>query len=274
MGEGVRASQRDFSLPAHAAARARQYAELPLWLRTGLAACQGHGAAAWLSALPTPGYGGTAIPGVAMRTAVRLWLGVAPRSSPPAARCRCGEAADAAGRHFLGACPEQRSRHTKLHHHVVHLVAEALRRAEGWGAVEVEVGLDTAPTALRPDLRATRTGSGEVTWMDVSVASPFASRVAPLVADTPLAALAAEGREGDKVRRYAHALPAGPPLPHLHPVGVGGVWAHRPRLRRMAAGGAGRTTPVDGAGKTPQRHFGGTVEVKRPRRGGWVRSVF
>ncbi|GAB0492090.1 hypothetical protein MMPV_003349 [Pyropia vietnamensis] len=67
---------------------------------------------------------------------------------------------------------------------------------------------------------ATRTGSGEVTWVDVSVASPFASRVAPLVADTPLAALAAEGREGDKVRRYAHALPAGPPSHTFTPL----VW--------------------------------------------------
>lgn len=230
-GEEVQASQRDFSLPAHAAARARIYAELSLWQRAGLAACQGHGAAAWLSALPSPGVGGAAIPGVAMRTAVRLWLGVAPRSVPPAARCRCGAAADAAGRHFLAACPEQRPRHARLHHHVVHLVAEALRRAEGWGEVAVEVGLDTAPASLRPDFRATREGTGEVTWADVSVASPFSSLLAPMAADAPLEPVAAATREGDKVRRYARALPVGPPSHTFTPL----VWEVYGRLGPASA---------------------------------------
>jgi len=69
-GDGV--APRDPSLPAHAARRARIYAELSLWERAGMAATQSHRAALWLSALPTPGVGGGAIPGAAMRAALRL----------------------------------------------------------------------------------------------------------------------------------------------------------------------------------------------------------
>jgi len=106
LGGEARASQRDLSRPAHAGARARIYAELSLWRRAGMDACQGGGAALWLLALPTPGVTGTAIPGAAMRAAVRLWLGSPPRSVAPPPRCRCGRDADADGRHFLSASRE------------------------------------------------------------------------------------------------------------------------------------------------------------------------
>jgi len=116
-----------------------------------MAACQGGGAALWLLALPTPGVTGTFIPGAAMRTAVRLWLGAPPRSVPPAPLCRCGSGADADGRHFLSACGEQTSLHTRLHHHLVHLVAEALRASPSWTDVQVEAVLSRDLGALRPD---------------------------------------------------------------------------------------------------------------------------
>jgi len=48
LGAEARASQRDLSRLAHAAARARMYAELSLWRRAGMAAFQGGGAALWL----------------------------------------------------------------------------------------------------------------------------------------------------------------------------------------------------------------------------------
>lgn len=219
-GEEVRVSQRDFSMPAHAAVRARIYAELGLWQRACMAACQGYGAATWLAALPIPGAGGTAITGVAMRMAVRLWLGVAPRSVPPAARCRCGAAADAAGRHCFGACPEQRPRQMLLHNHIVHLVAGALRQANEWWEVAVEVGLDKARASRRPDLRATRAVGGEVAWLDVSVASPTSSVLAPRMAGTPLAPVVAQTREGVKVGHYARQLSTGPPANTFSPL----VW--------------------------------------------------
>jgi len=128
-GGGDHVAQRDLYLPAQVARRARISAELSLWGRAGMAACQGLRAALWLSALPAPGVGGSAIPGAAMRAAVRLWLGVAPRSTSPTPRCRCGADVDTDGRHFLSACPQQELRRARLHHHIVGLVAAALRRA-------------------------------------------------------------------------------------------------------------------------------------------------
>ncbi|GAB0498768.1 hypothetical protein MMPV_010120 [Pyropia vietnamensis] len=205
--------RRDLSRPAHAAARARIYAELSGWRRAGMAACQGCGAARWLSALPTPGTAGTAIPGAGMRVAVRLWLGVPPRSVPPAPRCRCGRDADADGRHFLSACPEQSSGHVRLHHHIVHLVVEALRRTPSWGAVEAEAVVERGRGALRPDLRATHASSGAVVWADASVTAPFGPRTTAPTAASPLRAVAAEARERAKVAKYANALP-GPPASH------------------------------------------------------------
>lgn len=59
-----------------------------------------------------------------------------------------------------------------------------------------------------------------MTWGDVSVASTFSSVLAPRVAGTPLAPVAAETREGVKVGRYARALPAGPPAHVFTPL----VW--------------------------------------------------
>jgi len=155
-----------------------------------MAACQGHRTALWLSALPAPGVGGGAIPGVAMRAAVRLWLGVAPRSTPPAPRCRCGADVDSDGRHFLSACPQQELWRARLHHQIIGLVAAALRHAPGWADVVVEAGLDDAHGALRPDLRAKHGTSGVVTWADVSVAWPFAARLVAPVADAPLRVVA------------------------------------------------------------------------------------
>ena len=206
-------SQRDLSLPVHAAARARLFEGLSPEARVRLAACHGHGAAAWLSALPTPGVTGTAISGVAMHAAVRLWLGAPPRSTPPGARCRCGAAVGVDGRHFLGTCAVQRGRHMRLHNHLVQLVAAALRRSGVWGSVVVEVGLDGARATLRPDLRATRTSTGGVAWGDVSVTSPFPTALVSRVAVAPLRAVAAETREAYKVSKYAPALPASNP-PH------------------------------------------------------------
>jgi len=77
LGEGDRVprTQRDQSVPAHAVARARLLEDLPLGQRAGYAACHGHGASAWLAALPTPGVKGTAIHGAAMHAATRMWLG-------------------------------------------------------------------------------------------------------------------------------------------------------------------------------------------------------
>ncbi|GAB0494469.1 hypothetical protein MMPV_005762 [Pyropia vietnamensis] len=213
LGGEAPAAQRDLSRPAHAAARARIYAELSGWRRAGMAACQGGGAARWLSALPTSGTAGTAIPGAGMRVAVRLWLGAPPRSVPPAPRCRCGRDADADGRHFLSACPEQSSGHVRLHHHIVHLVVEALRRTPSWGAVEAEAVVERGRGALRPDLRATHASSGAVVWADASVTAPFGPRTTAPTAASPLRAVAAEAREREKVAKYANALP-GPPASH------------------------------------------------------------
>ncbi|GAB0498740.1 hypothetical protein MMPV_010088 [Pyropia vietnamensis] len=173
----------------------------------------GGGAARWLSALPTSGTAGTAIPGAGMRVAVRLWLGAPPRSVPPAPRCRCGRDADADGRHFLSACPEQSSGHVRLHHHIVHLVVEALRRTPSWGAVEAEAVVERGRGALRPDLRATHASSGAVVWADASVTAPFGPRTTAPTAASPLRAVAAEARERAKVAKYANALP-GPPASH------------------------------------------------------------
>jgi len=208
LGGEARASQRDLSRPAHAAVRARIYAELSLWRRAGMAACQGGGAALWLSALPTPGLTGTAIHGAAMRASVRLWLGAPPRSVPPAPRCRCGRGADADGRHFLSACGEQTSLHTRLHHHLVHLVAEALRTSPSWSDVQVEAVVARGRGALRPDMRATHTASGVVVWGDASVSAPFTDAAVAMAAVAPLRAAAAVAREALKASKYDGALPA------------------------------------------------------------------
>jgi len=204
----ARASQRYLSRPAHAAARARIYAELSLWRRKGMAAFQGGGAALWLSALPTPRLAGTLIPGAAMRAAARLWLGAPPRSVPPAPLCRCGRGADADGRHFLSACGEQTSLHTRLHHHLVHLVAEALRALPSSTDVQVEEVVARGRGALRPDLRATNAASGVDVWADASVSAPFTDATVSMAAVAPLRAASAVAREALKASKYAGALPA------------------------------------------------------------------
>jgi len=208
LGGEAQASQRDLSRPAHAAARARIYAELSIWRRAGMAACQGVGAALCLSSLPTPGLTGTFIPGAAMRAAVRLRLGAPPRSVPPAPLCRCGRGADADGRHFLSACGEQTSLHTRLHHHLVHLVAEALRASPSWTNVQVEAVVARGPDALRPDLRGTHAASGGVVWGDASVSAPFTDATVAMAAVAPLRAAAAVAREALKASKYDGTLPA------------------------------------------------------------------
>ena len=207
------ASQRDLALAAHAARRARVYAALPGWGRTGLAAVQGGRAALWLTAVPSACGGRGSIPGSAMRVAVRLWLGARPRPDPPRLRCSCGAAADAGSRHFLSFCPAQVARRTAVHHHIVSLVAAALRRAPRWGEVVVEAPLDGSGGARRPDLRATDATTAAVTWGDVSVAWPWPDAVAAQVRATPLRVVAAAAREARKRALYVPALPVTDP-PH------------------------------------------------------------
>jgi len=206
LGGEARATQRELSHSAHVAARACTYHELPLWKRAGLAAYQGGGAALWLSVLPTPGVGGTALAGAAMPVAVRLWLGAPPRSVPPGRRGRCGRDADADGRHFLSACPELASLHERLHHHLVHLAVEALRAAPSWTDVVAEIALPTSGGAIRSDLRATHVASGVVVWADASVTSPFALSALVRTAASPLRPVAAVAREAAKTAKYTPAL--------------------------------------------------------------------
>jgi len=202
------ATQRELSAPAHAARRARLFAGLSGWERTGLAAVQGGGAGLWLSAVPSDRGGRGTIPGSAMRVAARLWLGAPPRPDPPRSRCSCGATVDPAGRHFLSSCSAQVARRTAVHHHIVGLVAAALRRAPKWGAVEVERALDGSDGARRPDLRATEAATAAVTWGDVSVAWPWPDWVAPQVRAAPLCAVAAAAREAAKRATYVPALPS------------------------------------------------------------------
>jgi len=216
----VAASQRELSRSSHAARRARLYAGLSGWARTGLAAVQGGRAALWLSAVPAEGDGLLTVPGRAMRDMARLWLGAAARPYPPRPCCPCGAAADAAGRHFLGACPSQAPRRTGLHHFLVRRVAAALRRSPRWGVVAIEAPLDGTGGALRPDVRATEAATGAVTWLDVSVAGPWGALVAHHVRTAPLRPAAAAFREGEKVATYAPALPASRPPHAFAPV----VW--------------------------------------------------
>ena len=207
------ATQRDLSAAALEARRARVFADLSGWGRTGMAAVQGGRAALWLTAVPSACGGRGTIPGSAMRVAVRLWLGARPRPDPPRSRCSCGGVADAGGRHFLSFCPAQVARRTAVHHHIVSLVAAALRRAPRWGAVVAETPLDGSDGARRPDLRATDAATAAVTWADVSVAWPWPDAVAGQVRATPLRAVAAAAREARKRAIYVPALPAGHP-PH------------------------------------------------------------
>jgi len=181
---------------------------------------QGGRAALWLSAVPATGDGLLAIPGRAMRDMARLWLGAAARSYPPRPRCPCGATVDAAGRHFLAACPAQAARRTALHHFLVRRVVAALRRAPRWGAVAVEAALDGTDGALRPDVRATEAATGAVTWLDVSVAGPWGDHAARAVRTSPLRPAAAAAREGAKVAHYAPSLPASHPPHTFAPV----VW--------------------------------------------------
>ena len=207
------ATQRDLSLSAHEARRARVFADLPGWGRTGMAAVQGGRAALWLTAVPSACGGRGSIPGSAMRVAVRLWLGARSRPDPPRPRCSCGAAGDAGSRHFLSFCPAQVARRTAVHHHIMSLVAAALRRAPRWGEVVVEAPLDGSGGARRPDLRATDATTAAVTWGDVSVAWPWPDAIAAQVRATPLRAVAAAAREARKRALYVPALPVTNP-PH------------------------------------------------------------
>jgi len=142
-----------------------------------------------------------------MRVAARLWLGAPPRPDPPRSRCSSGATVDPAGRHFLSTCSAQVARRTAVHHHIVGLVAAALRRAPKWGAVEVERPLDGSDGTRRPDLRGTKAATAAVTWGDVSVACPWPDWVAPLGLAAPLRAFAAAAREASKRTTYVPALP-------------------------------------------------------------------
>lgn len=219
--QGAQLSQRDLSLPAHAAARVRLYEDLSLHGRALLAACQRHGAGIWLSALPTPGVGGTAIPGAAMRVATRVWLGVAARPDPPPPVCGCGADAPADGRHFLAFCPKSHSRRWRLHNRILHLVGRALEGTAVWTGVKLELQLDRSlRESKRPDLRATRGTTSVEVWGDVSVAYPFAVREGARGTRAPLDPVAAVGREKLKDGKYAPLLAASTPRGTFTPL----VW--------------------------------------------------
>lgn len=238
-------SQREFSLPAHAAARARLYEDLTLHGRARLAACQGGGAGRWLAALPLPGSTGAAFSGDAMRVAVRLWLDVAPRSAPPGPRCRCGADVDGEGRHFLGPCLALKSRATHLHTTIVRLVEGTLGESGVWRDVVNEPELyPGAPESLRPDLRATRVTSGRRTWADVSFASPLEARELARVAAAPRATLAAAKRERAKADTYVPAPPDATPPSDFTPLvweTLGRVGPATAAFLRSALGGPGGT---------------------------------
>jgi len=208
------ATQRELSAPSHTARRARLYAGLSGWARTGLAAVQGGGAGPWLSAVPSDRGGRGTIPGFALRVAARLWLCVPPRPQPPRSRCSRGATVDPAGRHFLATCSAQVARLTAVHYHVVGLVAAALRRAPPWGDVVVERHLYGSDGARRPDLRATESVTAAVTWGDVSMPWPWPDQVAPQVRAAPLRAVAAAAREATKRATFVPALPTSD-APHV-----------------------------------------------------------
>jgi len=134
----ARGSQRDLSRPEHASARVRIYAERSLCRCSKVAACQGGGAALWLSALPTQGVTRMDTPGVAIRAAAQLCLGTLPRSVTAAPHGKCGCFEDSEGCHYISTWGEQTSLHIKLHHNLVHLVAEALHSSPAWGDASVE----------------------------------------------------------------------------------------------------------------------------------------
>jgi len=87
---------------------------------------------------------------------------------------------------------------TAVHHHIVALVAAALRRAPAWREVGAEVSLDGTGEDRRPDLRATAAATAAVTWGDVSVAWPWPDEVAAQTRTSPLRAVAAAAREAAK----------------------------------------------------------------------------
>eukprot|EP00168_Porphyra_purpurea_P014710 TRINITY_DN4290_c0_g1_i3.p2 TRINITY_DN4290_c0_g1~~TRINITY_DN4290_c0_g1_i3.p2 ORF type:complete len:264 (-),score=32.34 TRINITY_DN4290_c0_g1_i3:411-1202(-) len=229
--EGVLRSQWALSVSVHAAARARWYEDLSLHRRAGLAACHGHGAAAWLSALATPGLTGTAIHGEAMRAAVRLWLGAPPRSVRAGAFCRCGAWVGADWWHFFGTCEVQTGRHNDLQNHAVRLLAAALRRSGLWADVAEERGLAGARALLRPDLTATCRTTGVQVWGDESFISPSQDELPDRVVAEPLRTVAADERERTKVRKYTPSLPVSTPPHAFTPV----VWEACGRVGPMTA---------------------------------------
>lgn len=218
LGGDAPTAQRDLSRPAALAAQARLWRGASLARRARMAACEGGGAGLFLGALPTNGPSGTRIGGDDMRAAVRMWLGAAARLSARPLRCRCGVVVPADGGHFPGECPEQVGSRTRRHHAISHLVADALRASARWMAVELELRLGKERQgSLRPDLCATRAGSGVRVWGDVSVVSPLRAAVLSRVVANPLQAAAA-------VRRL---------------VLVGGVGAGRWRRRPVTGGAVG-----------------------------------
>jgi len=121
-------TQRALSIAAHSARRARLYAGLSGWARTGLVAVQGVRAALWLTVVPYDNGGRRTIQSSVMRVVAYLWLGSPSHPGPPSPRCASGAAAEAAGRHFLTACPARVARRSAVHRKFVALVAMALRR--------------------------------------------------------------------------------------------------------------------------------------------------
>jgi len=224
-------SQRDFFLPVHDAARSRPFEGLSPKPRVRLAACHGRGAAAWLSALPTPGVARTAIHFAAMRTALRLWLSAPPRPAPPPPWCSFRAAVHPDGCNVLGAGAVQRGRRQRLHDHIVHLLVAALRRTGVWRDGVVERRLDVARVLLRLDVRASRLSSGVRMCGNESVTWPSTVRLARRVEREPLRAAMVEPWEQDRVRKHASSLPAAPRPDAFTPQ----VWEVFGRMRPLTA---------------------------------------
>jgi len=245
-------TQRDLARGVHRAALARLTPPLSVLDRGRLAGVRGHGAGAWLAALPTAGIAGTRLSVPLMRAAARLWLGVPPVATHARLRCVCGADVDPHGAHFLGDCPERAPGRTRRHSRILYLVRDALVASPEWTDVVLERAVDTDADAgahgVRFDVRAARVGSGAQTWGDVSVAATPSPKFLARVAAEPSVAASAVRREAKKVAKYGHRLPPADPPWAFTPL----VWESHGRVGpatadflRTALGGGGRRTALD-----------------------------
>jgi len=125
-------TQRHVARALHCAALARFTPPLSLLDRGRLAGIRGHGAGAWLAALPTVGSAGTRPPGPLMRAATRVWLGVPPVATHTRVCCVCRADVDPHGAHFLGDCPKRAPGRARRHSSILYLVSDALAASPAW----------------------------------------------------------------------------------------------------------------------------------------------